>query len=264
MGFEERGATASDDPPCHYGVSKLHCRGPRRDLDRPYLAFLGGSETYGRFVAQPFVTLLERASGRDCVNLGCLHAGLDAIGRDGDLLAVARGAERRVLQVPGLAGLSNRFYRVHPRRNDRFLQPTQALTDLYPEVDFTEFNYCNHALECLYRLSPQRFAQIRGDLAHSWDLRIRALLHDLGGDTLLMWLRPTPGQGDPVAVTADMVDALRPLASGVVEIAVTAAGPAGELEQMSFAPMQAPVAARMIGPATHRRIAAQLLEVLAR
>ena len=65
--------------PCRYGNSRILFRGPRRPLDRPYLAFIGGTETYGKFIEKPFPTLVETALRQPCVNFGCLNAGIDAL-----------------------------------------------------------------------------------------------------------------------------------------------------------------------------------------
>ena len=48
------GAGALDYFPCRYGASRAVFRGPERDLSRPYVALLGGSATFGKYVATPF------------------------------------------------------------------------------------------------------------------------------------------------------------------------------------------------------------------
>ncbi len=55
-----------------------------------------------------------------------------------------------VIQVMGAHNMSNRFYAVHPRRNDRFLRASLGCCKtIYPEVDFTEFNFTRHMLTAL-------------------------------------------------------------------------------------------------------------------
>ncbi|MGB3314802.1 MAG: DUF6473 family protein, partial [Albidovulum sp.] len=59
MAYEYAGESALDYLPCRYGQSKLLFRGPRRKLDGAYAAVLGGTETYGKFVAEPFPNIVE-------------------------------------------------------------------------------------------------------------------------------------------------------------------------------------------------------------
>jgi hypothetical protein len=68
--------------PCNYGLSKLPFRGPRRQTDGRYVAFLGESETFGKDIAKPFPDHVETAIGEVCVNLGCQSAGPDAFLHD--------------------------------------------------------------------------------------------------------------------------------------------------------------------------------------
>ena len=42
------------------GPRKLLFRGPKRDLDQPFVAFLGGTNTYGKFIERPFPDLGRR------------------------------------------------------------------------------------------------------------------------------------------------------------------------------------------------------------
>jgi hypothetical protein len=47
--------------PCRYGASRMLFRGPRKRLDQPYLAFVGGTETYGKYIEEPYLALVEKA-----------------------------------------------------------------------------------------------------------------------------------------------------------------------------------------------------------
>ncbi len=84
-------------------------RGPACDLARPYLAVVGGAETFGRFVDRPYPQrLAERLS------LGCLNLGLPGMGptafADPQLLRLLHGAA--LVVVSCLSGRS--------AHNDRF------------------------------------------------------------------------------------------------------------------------------------------------
>ncbi|MFT7106724.1 MAG: hypothetical protein ACJAVT_001245 [Yoonia sp.] len=47
--------------PCRYGALRMLFRGPRKRLNQPYLAFVGGTETYGKFIGKPYLALVENA-----------------------------------------------------------------------------------------------------------------------------------------------------------------------------------------------------------
>ncbi|EPX82368.1 hypothetical protein Salmuc_04093 [Salipiger mucosus DSM 16094] len=164
-------------------------RGPRRSLDESYVAFLGGTETYGRFVAAPFPALAEQRLDRVCVNLGAVNAGPDLYLNDAGALDVAARAELCVVQMMSAQNMSNRFYGVHPRRNDRFLRASEGLQALYPEVDFTEFHFTRHMLGRLREVSAERFAQVTEELRQAWMARMTQLLTVLRGRALLLVAR---------------------------------------------------------------------------
>lgn len=232
------------------------------------MAILGSSDTYGRFIDRPFPALIESALELPCINLGCANAGVDAFLNDDDLMEISAGAEVTVVQVMGAQNLTNRYYRVHPRRNDRFLAATPMLSAIYPEVDFTDFHFNKHMLITLHALSAERFAAVRRELQSIWVARMRLLLRKTGQKTLLLWLRYRNAKGplgaDPWMVTREMLAQLEPDVGGILEVPVTLAGPAGETPDMHFGPLQAPAAEQAIGPVTHSEIARQLGQALSR
>ena len=120
MSIDTMGPGALDYLPCRYGSSKLVFRGPRRELGQPFVAFVGSSETYGKFIKEPFPALVEQQLGRACVNFGLLNAGVDAFVHDPFVRNTAAQADVTVVQIMGAQNMTNRFYAVHPRRNDRF------------------------------------------------------------------------------------------------------------------------------------------------
>lgn len=260
MSYELKSAGALSGEPCRYGQSRLLVRGPKRTLDTRYLAFLGGTEVYGRFVEFPFVDALQTQLGMDCVNLGSVNAGLDSFAQDDCLISIARGADLTVLQMLGAQNISNPYYRVHPRRNDRFLQAQPALKTLYPEVDFTEFHFNKHLLSTLREVSEQRYEQVRDQLKRSWVERMGRLIGKLDGRVLLLWLRYAL-EGDanfpdePVLIDRSMADALRPRVQGVVEYTTASAAAAQDIAGMTFGQLELPAARHMIGPREHLRIA---------
>ena len=262
---------ALDYFPCRYGVSNLMFRGPRRSFDRPYVAFFGGNETYGKFIPDPFPDLVEEEIGLGAVNLGCANAGLDLYLNDPALLAIAAGAEAVVLQVLGAGNLSNRYYAVHPRRNDRFLGPTPLLKTLYRDVDFTEFSFTRHLLLTLQAQSPDRFEVLADELRTTWLARMQDLLGRLPTRTLLVWMADQPPPQvtrrsgllhDPVLIDAEMMAAVRPLARTYVESLTTVQGPGETLNSMAFSLAEAAAAAQVPGPQAHRDLAHLLSRAL--
>lgn len=265
-----------DYAPCQYPGSRLYFRGPARALVPPYVAFLGGTETYGKFIERPFPALVEAATGLACVNLGVVNASLDALSGDQGLQDIARDAMVRVLQVPGASMLSNRFYTVHPRRNDRFLRASTVLAALYPEVDFTEICFVGHLLSRLWEISPGRFQILREELQAAWAARMRGTLADLGPATLLLWFapqlpsdipweeRPDPLRIEPAFVTRRMVDSLRPLVRAVVMATPSPRAVARGTAGMVFTPLQEGAASALLPPAAHEEAATAIAGALRR
>ena len=257
--------------PCHYGTSKLLFRGPQRPLTEPYCAILGGTETYGKFVADPFPALVETKIGLHVVNLGCPNAGPDVFLNDPAILHVAGGAEVTVVQLLGAQNLTNRFYAVHPRRNDRFLRAAQPLRQLYPEVDFTEFHFNRHMLQALHAVDPLRFEQLADELRIAWVARTAEIVRRLPGPVVLLWAAahapPAPGARvdpllSPVLVDSGMIQALRGLVADYVEVVSSPEARAEGVSGMIFTPLYHRAASELPGPAVHREIARALADRL--
>lgn len=264
MAFEYPGDGSLDYYPCRYGKSRVMFRGPRRDLERPYVVTLGGTETYGKFVPEPFPALVESATGFRIVNLGFVNAGVDLYLKDPDVLDVASRARVAVVQVMGAQNLTNRFYAVHPRRNDRFLHASPLLRTIFREVDFTEFNFTRHMLQTLQSVSVDKFEVLAEELRAAWVARMKALIRSLPCKTVLLWLGasapPLPGRRsdlthDPLLVDAEMISAIRPLVAQYLEIIPSREAIDRGTDGMAFAPLEAPAAQALPGPAVHRQIA---------
>ena len=265
MAYAFPGESALDYLSCHYGASPLLFRGPRRSLERPYIAFIGGTETYGKFVDIPFPDLVEDDVGLGAVNLGVVNAGIDVYLNSPELLDLADHAAAVVVQIMGAQNLSNRFYKVHPRRNDRFLGATPALKALYRDVDFTEFSFTGHMIQGLIATSPKRFETVAAELRRTWLSRMEQLLSHLPADrTLLLWTGrnkpPAESQQvqfghDPFLVSAEMIAKLKHRVAGYSEAVVIEAGKSEGLSGMVFAPLEAPAAANLPGPYAHRTLA---------
>lgn len=259
---------ALDYFPCQYGESRLQFRGPKPNLGDDYLAMIGGTETYGKFVPEPFAVLTARALERPMVNLGCVNAGPDVFLNDETILNLASRASLQVIQIMGAQNLSNRFYTVHPRRNDRFLGATPLLRSIFREVDFTEFHFTRHLLTSLRAVSPDRFEVVADELRASWVHRMRQLLARLAGPKILLWVAEVPAypgndrsqlRTEPMLVDDDMIAAILPLAQGYVKVSPSIHAQAAGTAGMAFGPMEALAAAGLPGPKFHAEVAAKLV-----
>jgi hypothetical protein len=136
MKHEEFEGRDLDYAPCRNSVSRLSFRGPARELDQAYVAFIGGTEVFGRSIEKPLPMLTENKLGTACVNFGFMNVGIDAFVNDPTIMAACRDARMTVVQVMVAHCLSNRFCSVHPRRNDRFLSASTVMRAIFNDVDF--------------------------------------------------------------------------------------------------------------------------------
>ena len=267
MTYDVMSTGALDYAPCCYGNSKLLFRGPKRRLDAPYVAFLGGTETYGKFIKAPFPALIESGLGINCVNFGIPNAGIDVFVNDAALVDAACGAKLTVVQVVGAQNLSNRFYSVHPRRNDRFVTASPLLKMVFPEVDFAEFHFNRHMLNCLQETSEDRFSVVRAEVQAAWLARMRLLLRKVDGPVVLAWVadhapmseeqsdKASARGRDPLFVTREMLDEIRPELAGLAEVIATPEAMAAGTTGMVFSELEAVAAKEMLGPQAHGEVA---------
>lgn len=238
-------------------------RGPARKLDRPYVVVLGATESYGKYVARPYADLVEERLGLNVVNLACLNAGPDVFLGEEAILQVARGAAAVIVQVVGVQNLSNRYYSVHPRRNDRFIGATPLLRALYPRVDFTEFAFTRHLLTVLAQVAPDRFAILAEELRATWLQRMGSLLSALPQRRILLWMADAPPlplphldlRREPMLVDAQMIAALRPHVAAYTEITPSSAARAEGDAGRHCSELERPAARRLPGQAFHAEVA---------
>jgi hypothetical protein len=261
MAFVFPGAGALDYATCNYGGSRLLFRGPRRDTERAFVAVLGGSETYGKYVRAPYPDLLERELAMPVANLGVVNAGLDVFLNDPAIVQLAARAAVAVVQICGAQNNSNRYYSVHPRRNDRFLAATPALRALYPAMDFTEFHFTRHLLHALHHQSADHFALIAAELRRVWLARMRQVLGQLTCPKLVLWVSDLPPSDpnqdlflNPMLIDQTMIDEIARHADAVIHAIPSAEARLMGLEGMGFAPSELPAAAGALGPYVHREI----------
>ena len=167
--------------------SRLQLRAAPEQLDPRMWAALGGSLTLAKDMGEPWPQSLARRRGGSVLNMGLAQGGPETLLAEPALIGLARQARLRVIEIPDAINLSNPLYRVHWRRNDRFLDAAPALRRLYPEVDFTDHAFTRHMLLRLQQLGPSRFAQVTEVLRRVWVLRMRQLIDAVGGG-MLLWV----------------------------------------------------------------------------
>ena len=254
---------------CTYEGCRLNFRGPAVDLDAPYVAVLGGTETYGRFIADPFPELMREWIGLPVANFGVAHAGLSLFSQEPWLLDAASRSHVTILQVLGAQNMSNRLYSVHSRRNDRFLSVSPALREMFPDVDFTDIHFTGHLMETLAEDSVP-FQKLVSELKWGWKQRMHRIVSMIKGDIILLWMSDrSPDEGgwikgatEPLFVDRDMLDELSPEIAGVVEV-VTACD-AADLDGKIVGEGEAEAASCLPCPKDHARVAEALAGEVAR
>ncbi|MEO0370708.1 MAG: DUF6473 family protein [Pseudomonadota bacterium] len=210
-----------------YDGSRLQWRGPRRDLDGAFIACIGGTDTFAPQIETPYPDLLETTLGVTCVNFGLPNAGIDVFAGDAALIDCASRAVACVLQVPNAINMSNLYYRVHTRRNDRVLEVSDAMRALFPGVDFARFSFTRHMLTMLRNKHPEPFAYLQRELATVWMSGMMDFLEQIDAPVILLWLSARspderddqPGlDADPALVNRDMLEAVTAHANGLVEL----------------------------------------------
>lgn len=272
MAYDNPGEGALDYFPCRYGKSKLMFRGPRRRLEAPYVAVLGGTETYGKYVARPYAELAEDMTGGKVVNLGAVNAGTDVYVGDQTVMEACAGAGATVLQLAGAQNMSNRFYAVHPRRNDRFLRASNLLKTIYREVDFTEFNFTRHLLSRLKDTSADKFAMVEQELKEAWVARMKTLVSKIESPVVLLWMSDhSPDEpsdcadygSDPLYVDRDMINEVLPYAARFVEVVVTPEEVEAGFRELVYPELETQAARGMLGTVAHAKTASALAPILA-
>lgn len=227
-----------DDPLFDYkiyrfGRSRQIFRGPQPNLRGKYLAFIGSSYTFGRYVDEPYPDLVAREMDVPMVNFGTDGAGAGFFLSDPEVRNAASDAHICVVQVMSATAVSNRMFTVRPRRNARLHQVSDLLLGIYPEVDFERFAFTKPMLRHLRELDEQRFRLVVNEMKNAWIGRVQTLLASIECKTILFWFsqrspdeldtedaKPT-GSGYPFYVDGAMLETLKPSADAFVECVTT-------------------------------------------
>ncbi|MGD1923201.1 MAG: DUF6473 family protein [Paracoccaceae bacterium] len=223
-----------DDPLFDYkvyrfGRTRQIFRGPQPDLRGRYIAFIGGSSTFGRYCDNPYPDIVARETGQTILNLGTDGAGPGFFLADPEVLRAAMDADLTIVQVMCATATSNRMFAVRPRRNLRLHTVSDLLAGIYPEVDFSRFSFTRAMLKHLHALDETRFKLVFNEMKNAWIGRMQTLLSTIETKTLLFYMSQRapddliPPSGDitdmkyPQFVDRAMLDAVKPAADGYVE-----------------------------------------------
>ena len=259
-----------DYAPYEFGSAPLTLRGPRKDAEGDYVAMLGGSETYGKYVQYPFPDLVEAVTGVPVLNFGVMNAGIGAFSDDPEVVELCSGARATVVQGLGAQNMSNPLYSVHARRNDRVLGATPALKELYGGLDLTEVHFTRHLMNKLKRLSEDHFAEVREILRDAWVAHMRGLLGRIDSEVVLLWISTRAPQEpedladptDPLFVDRRMLAALKDRVHTFVEIRLLQEPPDKKLFGKIYAESETEAAMQMPGPRAHGQIAQTIASAL--
>ena len=229
MSYQQIVASQAEAEIYRFGRSRQLFRGPEPCLDDPYIACIGGAETFGKQVPVAFPAFLGDELCMACANWGAPGAGPDLFLGDPVLLEACSNASTCVVTVMSAHTMSNRLYSVFLRRNERFREVNDLLMTLYPGVRFEDFRFVSELLATLEEVDAARFAVIKKEIRAAWVARMQELLGTIQTRTVLLWfsdLSPDEAEdlpadmacrGMPSFVTREMVEAVRPLADIYIE-----------------------------------------------
>ncbi len=166
-----------DAPHIDYGLvplsgSYLHVRGPALDPTRPYIACVGAAQTFGRFCARPFPTLLAERLGMQVLNLSDGGTGPGWLDRP-EFLDRINGACLVVAQVLSARSEGNSLFdnsasggHLGFRKRDgqrmtfieffRDLVATESQATIERAVAETRANFVRHAHDVLAKIRPPK------------------------------------------------------------------------------------------------------------
>jgi hypothetical protein len=235
------------------------------------VAFVGGSEFFGKYVPTPLPDILENRLALKCVNFGAMNAGPEMFAGDEELTEIVSAAEMVVIQATSAHNISNRFYRVHGRRNDRIVQFLPALQEIFPEGDFMDIHFTRHALGYLQNLSQSRFLIVVEELKARWIETMRDALSRIVQPKILFWMaRHAPNAEasdlvhDPLFVDEAMLRAVADLTEELVICRVSPEAQRLGTRGMVVPELEAAVAPHLMGPAAMREAADSLTEPMRR
>mgnify|MGYP007089475659 CR=1 FL=1 len=159
-----------------------------------------------------------------------------------------------------------------------FFLSASAVFSIFSEFsdfsDFSEFSFTRHMLSALHSKSIDRFETVVSELREAWLARMRRMLDQIGENVVLLWFSeneptnepwdelPHQMQVDPLFITKEMIDQLRPLVKGLIVAKPSkdalVRGTAGMIYPIS----QQRAAREMLGVDCHNEAAAVLVPAI--
>ena len=149
----------------------------------------GGADTFGGKVSNPFSAMLEREMGMPILNLGAQHSGAGFYIEDDAIHEIIESAQVVFVEAPSVVNQSNPFYRVHPRRNDRFVTALGPLHDLFPEADFVECHFTKHLITKLITIDSVRADIVFRTLQDEWVRNLTIMCVRWRAKTVVHWYK---------------------------------------------------------------------------
>ncbi len=254
--------------------SKLSFRGPAPDFGGRYVAVLGSCETFGKFVPTPYPALLSQSLETQCVNFSAHNAGPDFFLGDAALVHHCNQAVLNIVSVTGALNMSNRFFQVHPRHNDRYVGHSKPLTTLFRNLDSGDIHFTKHLMRELLAQDPFKFTIVVEELKQAWVARMVSLLKNIEGPKILLWVSDhvphdvaIPGDDPgltraPLFVDQVMMDKISPYADQVAECVFNRHSMKKSRREMVYTEDETDAAAVLPGPQIHQKIAVALEKIV--
>lgn len=188
-----------------FGTGQLRFRGPCPDLNEGYVVIVGGATAFGPGARRPFAYAITQQLPFPVLNLGYPASGPDLYLSDPVLQVAIAKARAMVLVPPCALSLTNRLYRVHPRRNDRVIEFGEAMRQRCAGFDLENIVFVGHLARTLSEVDPVTFSELVAEVKAAWVARMSSLMRLSAGRTVLLWAARHP----PADVLMPVIDQLQ-------------------------------------------------------
>jgi hypothetical protein len=178
------------------------------------------------------------------------------LARDPVILMRARQAQLVVLQLMGPHLRSNRFFQVHPRRNDRVVRVMKPLRDLYPQVDFSQVVFVGQMLADLRNQDAAAYRKLQHGLQSGWVQHLRRIQKLYQTPIAFLWI--DHGMDPGMGMAQDGLTRRRLRELGLSDIALLRVRPARDGGAMFVHPLGDAVPRIALSEGYHGRIAEAL------
>ena len=144
--------------------------------------------------------------GMPVLNLGVQHSGAGFYTEDDAIHEIIENAQVVFVEAPSVVNQSNPFYRVHPRRNNRFMTAFGPLYDLFPEADFVECHFTKHLITKLITIDAARADIVFRTLQDEWVRNVTIMRARWRAKTVVHWYKkPQASQPEFEFPVADLI-----------------------------------------------------------